>query len=93
MDSGIYRHSVGLVGFLGSERPADSDIAPTRRLAMVGSSNSLPKPDHEADHKTDRLAVDHSRDTKEREIDRLAHADGWRPLPPKDAPAYSLLAT
>jgi len=32
-------------------------------------------------------------DQEDREIDRLAAADGWKPLPPAGDPAYSIIAT
>jgi len=43
-------------------------------------------------HKTELLARLHARQS-EAEIDRLARADGWAPLPPAVAPAYSIIST
>jgi hypothetical protein len=39
------------------------------------------------------LSTDPTCETKEREIDRLARADRWTPLPPAGAPAYSGVTT
>lgn len=38
-------------------------------------------------HKTELLVRLHA-ERKEGEIDRLARADGWKPLPPAGAPTY-----
>jgi hypothetical protein len=43
-------------------------------------------------HKTELLARLHA-EQGEAEIDRLARADGWKPLPPASAPAYSIIGT
>jgi len=43
-------------------------------------------------HKTELLAYLRA-EQEERRIDRLAQTDGWKPLPPAGAPAYSILET
>jgi|SRR5579863_4163762 len=89
MRSNTYKHSVGLVGFLGHKRPTRSDSAPSEPLAVVGSSDSPLK----ADQKTDHLAVGPFRNTEEREIDGLARADCYKTLPPAIHPAHSIITT
>jgi len=51
MKSTIYKHSVGLVGFLGQYRAIGSGDTPSELVALVGFPENHPKPDQQPDHK------------------------------------------